>query len=75
MDNYEANENFGNEIQYLVGITQDASKPSFLKDNEIVINLFVLTGKEEDHDVYHYKKGEEIIAFKAEASPQVEIGQ
>jgi hypothetical protein len=35
----------------------------------------VLTGKEEDHDVYHYKKGEEIIAFKAEASPQVEIGQ
>jgi hypothetical protein len=59
----------------LVGITHDVSKPSFHKDNEIVINLFVLTREEEDPDVDHYKKGEEIIAFKVEASPQVEIGQ
>jgi hypothetical protein len=35
----------------------------------------MLTREEKDHDVDHYKKGEEIIAFKFEASPQVETGQ
>ncbi len=54
----------------------DASKPSFHKDDETIINLFtMLIREEEDHDVDHYKKGEKIIAFKVEASPQVEIGQ
>jgi hypothetical protein len=76
MDRYKANEDFGNEIQDLVGITQDAFKPSFHKDNEIVINLFtMLIGEEEDHDVDHYETGEKFIAFKAETPPQVETGQ
>jgi hypothetical protein len=62
--------------QDLAGIIQDASKPSFHKDNETIINLFtMLTKEEKDHDVDHYKKGEKIITFKVEASPQVEIGQ
>jgi len=57
VDRYEANEDFGNEIQDLTGITQDASKPSFHKDSEIVINSFiVLIGEEEDHDVDHYER-------------------
>jgi hypothetical protein len=64
-----------NEIQDLVGIIQDASKPSFHKGSETIINLFtLLTREEEDHDVDHYKKGEEFITFKAEAPPQVETG-
>ncbi len=66
MDRYEVNEDFGNEIQDLTRITQDALKPSFRKDNETIINLFiVLTREEEDHDVDHYKRGEKVIAFKA----------
>jgi hypothetical protein len=76
MDRYKANEDFGNEIQDLVGITQDAFKPSFHKDNEIVINLFtMLTREEEDHDVDHYETREKFIAFKAETPSQVETGQ
>jgi ERCC4-related helicase len=60
----------------LARIILDASKPSFHKDDETIINLFtMLIREEEDHDVDHYKKGEKIIAFKVEASPQVEIGQ
>jgi hypothetical protein len=35
----------------------------------------VLTREEENHDVDHYKKGEKIIFFKVEASPQVETSQ
>ncbi len=46
MDRYEADEDFGNEIQDLARIIQDASKPSFHKDNETTMNLFtVLTRK------------------------------
>jgi hypothetical protein len=70
MDRYEVNEDFGNEIQDLTRITQDALKPSFRKDSETIINLFiVLTKEEEDHDVDHYKRGEKVIAFKAETPP------
>jgi hypothetical protein len=36
MDRYEANEDFGNEIQDLTGIIQDASKPSFHKGSETI---------------------------------------
>jgi hypothetical protein len=76
MDKYKANEDFGNEIQDLARITQDASKPSFHKHGEIIINLFtMLIGEEEDHDVDHYEKGEEFIAFKAKTPPQVETIQ
>jgi antirestriction protein len=76
VDKYKADEDFGNEIQDLVGITQDASKPSFHKDNETIINLFtVLTEEEEDHDVDHYERREELIAFKVETPPQVETCQ
>ncbi len=51
MDKYKVDEDFGNEIQDLAGITQDS---------ETIINLFdVLIGQEEDHDVDHYEKGEE----------------
>jgi len=76
VDRYEANEDFGNEIQDLTRIIQDAYTPSFCKDNEIVINLFiVLTGEEEDHDVDHYERKEKLITFKAKTPPQVEFGQ
>jgi hypothetical protein len=52
MDRFEVDEDFGNEIQDLAGITQDAYKPSFHRDSEIVNNLsIVLTKEEEDHDV------------------------
>jgi hypothetical protein len=61
------------KYKILARITQDASKLSFHKDSEIVINLFiVLTGEEEDHDVDHYEKGKELITFKAKAPPQFE---
>ncbi len=67
MDKYKVDEDFGNEIQDLAGITQDS---------ETIINLFdVLIGQEEDHDVDHYEKGEELIAFKAKTPPQVETNQ
>jgi hypothetical protein len=76
MDKYKANEDFGNEIQDLAGITQDASKPSFHKHSEIILNLFtMLIGEEEDHDVGHYEKGEELIAFKIETPLQVKTSQ
>jgi hypothetical protein len=76
MDKYKANEGFGNEIQDLAKIAQNASKPSFHEHSEIIINLFIiLTREEKDHDVDHYEKGEELIAFKAETPSQVEIGQ
>jgi hypothetical protein len=76
VDRYEVNEDFGNEIQDLTRITQDAFKPSFRKDNENVINLFiVLTGEKEDHDVDRYEIGEKFIAFKAKTPPHVETGQ
>ncbi len=35
----------------------------------------MLIGEEEDHDVGHYEKGEELIAFKIETPPQVETSQ
>jgi hypothetical protein len=76
MDRYEADEDFGNEIQDLARIIQDASKPSFHKDNGTIMNLFtMLTRKEEDHDVDHYERGEKFIAVKVETPPQVEINQ
>ncbi len=76
MDMYKVDKDFGNEIQDFAKIIQDASKPSFHKDNEIVINLFiVLTREEEDHDVDHYEKGEKFIAFKIKAPPQVETNR
>ncbi len=76
MDRYNVDEDFGNEIQDLAGITRDAYKPSFHKDNENVINLFtMLNGELKNHDVDHYEKREELIAFKAKAPPQVETNQ
>lgn len=35
----------------------------------------MLIAEEEDHDVDHYERREELIAFKAETPPQVESGQ
>jgi hypothetical protein len=35
----------------------------------------VLTSEEEDHGDDWYRRGGELIAFKAEVQPQVEIGQ
>lgn len=66
VDRYEVNEDFGNQIQDLTGIVLDAFKPSFHKDNENVINLFiVLIGEKEDHDVDCYEKREKFFTFKA----------
>lgn len=76
VDRYKINEDFGNEIQDLEGITQDVSKSSFTTESETIITLFiVLTSEEEDHGDDQYRRGGELIAFKAKVQPQVEIGQ
>jgi hypothetical protein len=42
MDKYKANEDFGNEIQDLAGITQDASKPSFHTSTVKLFSIYSL---------------------------------
>jgi hypothetical protein len=76
MDRYKVDEDFGNEIQYLEGIPYNVSKSSFTKESETIINLFiVLTSEEDEHGDDKYRSGGEVIAFKVEVQPQVEIGQ
>jgi len=76
VDRYEVNEDFGNEIQDLTGITLDAFKPSFRKDNENVINLFiVLIGEKKTMMLIITKEGKSSLLSKLKTPPQVEIGQ
>jgi hypothetical protein len=42
MDKYKANEDFGNEIQDLARITQDASKPSFHTSTVKLFSIYSL---------------------------------
>jgi hypothetical protein len=55
-----------------IGVLRDSQ---IFKERFEGLKFIGLTKEEEDHDVDHYKKGLEIIAFKAKSSPQVEISQ